>query len=129
MRYKLALGVHLQFALNECIIEKVFSTKMNLAYVSPNFKNVIKWIEQTIDQFLYLQELQKISERILLLQMTDFIAKHKIKNKEQIGFRDSENNSANDAVLKLTKTVSSSLNQNKNSIVVFVDHAMAFISH
>ena len=35
---KLAIGVHLQFALNECIKEKVFPTKMELAYVTPNFQ-------------------------------------------------------------------------------------------
>ena len=35
---KLAIGVQLQFALNECIKEKVFPTKMKLAYVTPIFK-------------------------------------------------------------------------------------------
>ena len=35
---KLAVGVHLQFALNECITEKVFPTKVKLAYVTPIFK-------------------------------------------------------------------------------------------
>ena len=35
---KLAIGVHLQFALNERIKEKIFPTKMKLAYVTPIFK-------------------------------------------------------------------------------------------
>ena len=35
---KLAIGVHLQFALNECFREKIFPTKMKLAYVTPIFK-------------------------------------------------------------------------------------------
>ena len=35
---KLAIGIHLQFALNECIKENVFPTKMKLAYVTPIFK-------------------------------------------------------------------------------------------
>ena len=35
---KLAIGVHLQFALNECIKENVFPTKMKLACVTPIFK-------------------------------------------------------------------------------------------
>ena len=35
---KLAIGAHLQFALNECIREKIFPTKMKLAYVTPVFK-------------------------------------------------------------------------------------------
>ena len=35
---KLAIGVHLQFALIKCIKEKVLQTKMKLAYVTPFFK-------------------------------------------------------------------------------------------
>ena len=35
---QLAIGVHLQFALNECIKDKIFPTKMKLAYVTPIFK-------------------------------------------------------------------------------------------
>ena len=35
---KLAVDVHLQFALNECINEKIFPTKMKLAYVAPILK-------------------------------------------------------------------------------------------
>ena len=35
---KLAIGVHVQFALNEYIQEKIFPTKMKLAYVTPIFK-------------------------------------------------------------------------------------------
>ena len=35
---KLAIGVHLQFTLNECIKEKIFPTKMKLAYKTPTFK-------------------------------------------------------------------------------------------
>ena len=36
--FKIAIGVHLQFVLNECIKEKIFSIKMKLAYVTPIFK-------------------------------------------------------------------------------------------
>ena len=36
--FELAIGVHLQFALNECIREKIFPTKMKLTYVTPIFK-------------------------------------------------------------------------------------------
>ena len=35
---KLAIGVHLQFALKECIREKIFPTKMKLAYVTQIFE-------------------------------------------------------------------------------------------
>ena len=38
---KLAIGVHLHFALNECIKEKMFPTKMKLAHVTPIFKKAI----------------------------------------------------------------------------------------
>ena len=35
---KLAIRIHLQFALNECIKEKIFPSKMKLAYVTPTLK-------------------------------------------------------------------------------------------
>ena len=35
---KLAIGAYLQFALNECIKEEIFPTKMKLAYVKKIFK-------------------------------------------------------------------------------------------
>ena len=35
---KLAISIHLQFALNECIKEKIFPTKMKLAYIALIFK-------------------------------------------------------------------------------------------
>ena len=39
---KLAIGIHLQFALNECIKEKIFPINMKLAYTTAIFKKVIK---------------------------------------------------------------------------------------
>ena len=50
---KLAIGVHLQFALNESSKEKIFPTKMKLTHVTPIFKKkVINYVAQIIDQFL-----------------------------------------------------------------------------
>ena len=80
---KLAIGVHLQFALNECIKEKIFPTKKKLAYVTPIFKKGDK---------LYSTNYRQISvtpsfERLLLNQIMEFIDKHAIINKEQFGFQ------------------------------------------
>ena len=36
------IGVHIQFALNDCIKEKNFPTNTKLAYVTPAFKKVDK---------------------------------------------------------------------------------------
>ena len=36
--YKFAIGVHLQFALKECIEEKIFQAKTKLIYITPNFE-------------------------------------------------------------------------------------------
>ena len=84
---KLAIGVHLQFALNECIKEKIFPTKMKLAYVTPIFKKGDKLDSTNYRLISVTPSCAKIFERLLLTQMMDFIDKHKIINKEQFGFQ------------------------------------------
>ena len=61
--------------------------------------------------------------------MMDFIDKHKILNKEQFGFQ--IKNSATDAVLELAETVSSKLDQSKETVAIILELAKAFnfVSH
>ena len=68
-------------------------------------------------------------ERLLLTQMTDFIDKYKIVNKELFGFQ--KKKSATNSVLQLVETVSSNLYQSKETVVIFLDLVKAFnsISH
>ena len=84
---KLALGIHLQFALNECIKEKVFPTKMKLAYVTPIFKKGDKLDKTNYRPISVTLSFATIFERLLLTQMMDSIEKHKIMNKEQFAFQ------------------------------------------
>ena len=126
---KLAIGVHLQFALNECIKEKVFPTKMKLAYVTPIFKKGDK-LDSTNDQPISVTpSFAKIFERLHLTQMMEFIDKHKIINKEKFGFQ--KKKSATDVVLELVETVSANLDQSKEIVAIFLHLAKAFnsISH
>ena len=82
---KLAIGIHLQFALNECIKENVFLTKMKLAYVTPIFKKGDKLDSTNYRPISVTPSFAKIFER--LTQIMEFIDKHKIINKEQFGFQ------------------------------------------
>ena len=84
---KLALGVHLQFALNECIKKKVFPTKKKLAYVTPIIKKGDKLDSTNYRTISVTPSFAKIFQRIPLTQMMEFIDKHKIINKEQFGFQ------------------------------------------
>ena len=126
---KLAVGVHLQFALNECIREKIFQTKMKLAYVTPVFKKGDKLDSTNYRPNSVTPSFAKIFERLLLNQMMDFIDKHKIIIKEQFGFQ--KKKSATDAVLELVETVSANLDQSEETVATFLDLAKAFnsISH
>ena len=125
----LAIGVHLQFALNECIKERILPTKIKLAYVTPIFKKGDK-LDSTNDQPISVTlSFAKIFERLFLTQMMDFIDKHKFIDKEQFGFQ--KKKSATDTVLELVGTVSSKLDQNEETVAIFLDLAKAFnsISH
>ena len=84
---KLAIGVQLQFASNECIREKVFPTKMKLAYVTPIFKKSDKLESTNYRPISVTPSFSKIFEHLRLNQMIEFIDKHKIINKEQFGFQ------------------------------------------
>ena len=84
---KLAVGIHLLFALNECIKEKIFPTKMKLAYVIPVFKKGDKLDSTNYRTISVTPNFAKIFERLLLTQMMEFIDKQKIINKEQFGFQ------------------------------------------
>ena len=83
---KLAIGVHLQFALNECNKEKIFPTKMKLACVTI-FKKSDKLDSKNYRPISITPSFAKIFERLLLTQMMDFIDKHKIFIKEQFEFQ------------------------------------------
>ena len=123
---KLAIEVHLQFALNECIKEKIFPTKMKLAYVTPFFKKGDKLDSTNYRPISVTPSFAKIFERLLLTQMMEFIDKHKIINKEQFGFQ--KKKCATDAVLELVETVSANLDQSKENVYMFLDLAKAFNS-
>ena len=126
---KLAIGVHLHFDLNECIREKIFPTKMKLAYVTLIFKNGDKLDSTNYRPISGTASFSKVFERLLLNQMMEFSEKHKIINKEQFGFQKIK--SATDAVLELVETVSANLDQSKETVAIFLELAKAFnsISH
>ena len=84
---KLAIGVHLQFALNECIKEKIFPTKMKLAYVTTIFKKGDKLDSTNYRPISVTPSFAKFFERLRLTQIMDFIDKHDFINKEQFGFQ------------------------------------------
>ena len=84
---KLAIGVHQQFALNECIREKILPTKMKIDYVTPIFKKGDKLDSTNYRPISVTPSFAKICERLLLNQMMEFIDKHKNINKEQSGFQ------------------------------------------
>ena len=123
---KLAIGVHLQFALNECIAEKIFPTKMKLAYVTPIFEKGDKLDSTNYRPISVTPSFAKIIERLLLNQMMEYIDKHKIINKKQFGFQ--KKKSATDAILELVKTVSANLDQSKETVAIFLELAKAFNS-
>ena len=79
---KLAIGIHLQFALNECIKEKVLPSKMKPAYVTPIFQTGDKSDSTNYQPISVTPSFARIFERLLLTQIMEFIDRHKIINKQ-----------------------------------------------
>ena len=85
---------------------------------------MINWIAQN-QPISVTPSFANIFERVLLTQMTDFIDKHKIINKEQFGFL---KKSTTDAVLQQVELVFSNLDQRIETVAIFLDLAKAFNS-
>ena len=75
---KLAIGTHLQFAINECLKENVFPEILKEAYVTPIYKKGDRLTAENYRPISVTPTLSKVFERLMLNQMTEYNEKKTI---------------------------------------------------
>ena len=73
----MAIGVHLQFTINECIKTNVFPSELKKAYVTPIYKKGDKQKGENYRPISVTPMFAKIFERLLLNQLSEYTEKHK----------------------------------------------------
>ena len=123
---KMAIGVHLQFTINECIKTNVFPSELKKAYVTPIYKKGDKQKGENYRPISVTPMFAKIFERLLLNQLSEYTEKHKIINQKQFGFQ--REKSCIDAVLLVVEKIVETLDNNEHCVSIFLDLAKAFNS-
>ena len=102
----------------------IFPDIFKQAVVIPIFKSGDDFIPSNYRPISLLSTLSKILEKIVHKRLLSFLDKHQILAPNQYGFR--PNHSTEDAVLKLTTTVTSHLDKGEKRLGVFLDLKKAF---
>ena len=112
-----AIGTHLQFVFNTCIIQNIFPENFKIAFISPVFKKRDVKICENYRPISFTPMFAKLFERILLNQVNEFMQKEKILNGTQFGFQ--KHKSSTDAVLHLIEALQENYDNSKNFICCF----------
>ena len=102
----------------------VFPDKMKIAKVVPLFKSGEKNVFTNYRPISLLPQFSKILEKLYNERMDTFLNKHDILSPSQYGFR--SNMSTSQALLDLTEEITSSLDNKKYSVGIFIDLKKAF---
>ena len=126
---KMSIGTHLQFVINECILQNIFPDALKKAYITPIYKKGDPLEAENYRPISVTPTLSKIFERLILQQMMEHVIKNEIINKHQFGFQ--KGKSSNDTVIILTEKITELLEKGETVMSIFLDLAKAFnsISH
>ena len=94
---KYALGTHPQIIFNDSNQEKVFPTILKDAHITPIFKKGDVFVLTNYRPICVTPTFAKVSERLLLNQLVEYLEEFALLNKKQFGFQSRK--SFTDAVL------------------------------
>lgn len=116
----------LMHIVNLSITSGVFPSSFKLAKVTPIFKTGEKSNVNNYRPISLLSVISKVLEKLVKLQLQNFLESNKILSNCQFGFR--ENKNPSDALFLANKRIFELLNANKKCLTVFIDLAKAFDS-
>lgn len=114
----------LAFIFNKCFLSGKFPNHFKTAKIKPLFKNGDPINPGNYRPISLLSNLAKIMEKIIKKSLVSYLSTHNIINDSQFGFQ--ANKSTEDALIKLSNTVSHNLNHNVKTIALFLDIRKAF---
>jgi hypothetical protein len=123
------LSVTLSDLFNYCLENVYFPDELKLASVIPLFKKGSRNLINSYRPISLLSPITKIFEKLIYDRVADYFSRKKLFCKEQFGFI--KGRSIQAAVLNLLHDLNMAINNNKYSIVVFLDYSKAFdtVSH
>ena len=112
--------------ITSSLISGTFPQELKTALVKPLLKkpNLDPLVLQNYRPISNLPFLSKLLEKIVLLQLSDFLNTNCLLDKFQSGFR--PNHSTETALLKITNDIRTNLNSKKPTILVLLDLSAAF---
>ena len=114
----------LSMIFNKSMVEGIVPDDLKIAKIIPVYKSEDKKIISNYRPISILSAFSKILERLVYNRLLDFINKNNILSKNQYGFR--KNISTSMALLDLVDKISTSIENNKFTIGIFIDLAKAF---
>lgn len=114
----------LSHIINKCIEDGVFPTKLKLSIVIPIFKKQDREDMNCYRPISLIPVLSKVFEKVIYNNLYNYIEKHNILSKEQMGFR--KNKSIHDALYTFLKTVLKGIDGKKEVTALYMDMTKAF---
>ena len=112
------------FVCNKSFMSGVFPDRMKVAKVIPLYKSGEKNVFTNYRPVSLLPQFSKILEKLFNNRLDNFVEKYNLLNESQYGFRN--NRSTSLALLELIEDITTSLDNKKSTIGVFIDLKKAF---
>lgn len=119
----------LMFIFNMSFEQGTFPSMMKKVCVRPLFKSGDRIVIGNYRPISLVSNISKILEKLMKKRLIDFLERNELLSSNQYGFR--VGRSTEDAIFRLSKFVTDSLDSNKKCLAVFLDLAKAFdsVSH
>lgn len=112
--------------INNSIKQHYYPHSARISKVIPIYKTGNKNDPNNYRPIAINSIISKIFESLINNRIQDFFDKHNIIAQNQFGFK--KNTSTSDALLYITNIITQSINENKNTIAIFLDISKAFDS-
>ena len=110
--------------VNQTLSTGIFQDRLKIAKVIPIYKKGDSLLAENYRPISLLSSLSKIFEKVILIQLKQYLEEHNLLYKSQYGFR--ENHSTEYAALELIDHISNNLDNGKVPFSIFLDLSKAF---
>ena len=114
----------LTFIINQSLCTGIFPTTLKIAKISPIFKKGDPHFTDNYRPISLLPIMSKVFEKVVFIQLYDYMTKNKLLYKSQYGFR--KFHSTELAALEFTDKIIFNLDQGKLPLAIYLDLSKAF---
>ena len=119
-----ALSIPFAYIFNQSISTGIVPNALKIFKVTPVYKKGVMTDPNNYRPIATLSPFSKTLERIIYDQLSSFLEKHNILNKDQFGFR--KGHSTEQAILEITDNMKTFIDDGLITCAVFIDFSKAF---